>query len=52
VDQLVKHLGEVREASAARKLDDAKAGMEGISSTLAELKKLYPANVANAKLAE
>lgn len=52
VDTLVKHLAAVREASATRKLDDAKAGMEGIASTLAELKKLYPAEVANAKLAE
>lgn len=52
VDTLVKHLASVREASAARKLDEAKPGMEGIASTLAELKKLYPADVANAKLAE
>lgn len=52
MDTLVKHLAAVREASAARKPDDAKPGMEGISATLAESKKLYPAEVANAKLAE
>ena len=52
VDTLVKHLAAVREASATRKLDEAKPGMEGISTTLTELKKLYPAEVANAKLAE
>jgi hypothetical protein len=52
VDQLVKHLASVREASAARKLEKTKADMEGIAASLAELKKLYPADVANAKLAE
>jgi hypothetical protein len=52
VDTLVKHLAAVREASAARKLAGAKPGMEGITATLAGLKKLYPADVANAKLAE
>jgi len=52
VDTLVKHLAAVREASATRKLDEAKPGMEGIATTLVELKKLYPAEVANAKLAE
>lgn len=52
VDTLLKHLGDVRAASAARKLDDAKAPAAGVESTLAELKKLYPADVANAKLAE
>jgi hypothetical protein len=48
----LKHLAAVREASATRKLDEAKAGMEGIAATLVEMKKLYPAEVANAKLAE
>lgn len=52
VDTLVKHLAAVREASAARRLDEAKTGMEGIAATLAELKKLYPAEVANARLPE
>ncbi len=52
VETLVKHLAAVREASAARKLDEAKAPMEGVTTTLAELKNLYPAEVANAKLAE
>lgn len=52
VDTLVKHLAAVREASATRKLDDAKPGMEGIATTLTELKKLYPEDIANAKLAE
>jgi len=50
IETLVKHLASVRDASAARTLDGAKAGMEGIEATLAELKKLYPADVANAKL--
>lgn len=52
VDTLVKHLAEIRSASAARKLDDAKSGMNGMTATLAELKKLYPQEVANAKLKE
>ena len=52
IDTLVKHLAAVREAGAARTLDAAKEGMDGIAATLAELKKLYPADVANAKLAE
>lgn len=52
VDTILKHLAAVREASATRKLDEAKPGMEGILATLADLKKLYPADVANAKLAE
>jgi hypothetical protein len=52
IDTLVGHLATVREASASRKLDSAQSGMAGISSTLIELKKLYPADIANAKLAE
>lgn len=52
VDTLVKHLADVRAASAARKLDDAKPGIDGVTATLAELKKLYPEEVANAKLKE
>jgi hypothetical protein len=52
VDTLVKHLADVRAASAARKLADAKAPAEGVATMLTELKKLYPADVANAKLAE
>jgi hypothetical protein len=50
VETLVKHLASVREASAARTLDAAKVGMAGIAATLSELKKLYPDEVANAKL--
>lgn len=50
VETLVKHLASVREANAARTLDAAKAGMEGIAQTLVDLKKLYSADVANAKL--
>lgn len=50
IETLVKHLTSVREASAARTLDAAKDGMEGITSTLKELKALYPDEVANAKL--
>ena len=46
----MKHLASVREASAARTLDAAKVGMAGIAATLSELKKLYPDEVANAKL--
>lgn len=52
IETLVKHLAAVREASAARTLDAAKEGMAGIASTLTELKALYPADVANAKLSE
>jgi hypothetical protein len=52
IETLVKHLASVRDASAARTLDGAKAGMDGIAATLTELKKLYPDEVANAKLAE
>lgn len=52
VEKLVKHLAAIHDASAARKLDDAAADVKGVSSTLAELKKLYPEKVANAKLAE
>jgi hypothetical protein len=52
VETLVKHLGTVRDASAARNLDAAKPGMDGIAATLAELKKLYPESIANAKLKE
>lgn len=52
VETLTKHLETVREASATRNLDQAKPGMEGIAATLTELKKLYPVEVANAKLAE
>ena len=52
IETLVKHLAAVREASAARTLDAAKDGMEGIGATLVDLKKLYPADVANAKLSE
>ena len=51
VEKLVKHLAGIHAASAARKLDDAKADLQGITSAIAELKKLYPENVANAKLA-
>ncbi|HEY1083574.1 MAG TPA: hypothetical protein VGE29_15040 [Prosthecobacter sp.] len=52
VDTLVGHLAAIRSASAGRKLDDAKPGLDGVAATLVELKKLYPENVANAKLAE
>ncbi len=52
IDALVKHLAAVGDASAARTLDAAKAGMSGIESTLKQLKALYPQEVANAKLAE
>lgn len=52
IETLVKHLAAVREASAARTLDAAKDGMEGINGTLKELKALYPDDVANAKLSE
>jgi hypothetical protein len=52
VDTLMKHLATVREASATRKLDEAKPGMEGIADILTELKRLYPVDVANAKLSE
>jgi hypothetical protein len=52
VESLLKHLSAVREASAARKLEGAKSPMENIVSTLAELKKIYPADVSNAKLSE
>jgi hypothetical protein len=48
----VTHVAAVREASAARKLDEGKAAMDGVATTLAELKKLYPEAVANAKLPE
>lgn len=39
VETLLKHLGAVRAASATRKLDEAKPGMEGIASTLVEDRK-------------
>lgn len=52
IETLVKHLAAVREASAARKLEEAKPGLDAIAATLTELKKLYPAEVANAKLSE
>lgn len=52
VETLVKHLAAVRDASAARKLNDAQAPMDAINGTLAELKKLYPEAVASAKLKE
>lgn len=52
VDTLAKHLAAVREASAARKLADAAPAMKEIEAALADLKKLYPADVANAKLSE
>lgn len=52
VGTLVKHLAGVRDASAARKLDEAKPHLDGVTQTLGELKKLYPEPVANAKLPE
>jgi hypothetical protein len=52
VESLVKHLAAVRTANAARKLDDAKPALSGIEDTLAQLKKLYPSEIANAKLSE
>ncbi|CAN5467725.1 hypothetical protein BH23VER1_BH23VER1_00950 [soil metagenome] len=52
VETLVDHLAAVHVASAARKLDDAAADVKGVKSVLAELKKLYPESVANARLAE
>ena len=52
VTTLVGHLAAVREAGAARKLEDAKAAMEGVAAAVADLKKLYPENIANARLPE
>lgn len=52
VETLVMHLAGVREASAARKLDEAKPHLDGVTQTLGALKKLYPESVANAKLPE
>jgi hypothetical protein len=49
IETLLKHLAAVRTANAARTLDTANQGMEGITATLKELKALYPAGVANAK---
>lgn len=50
VDRLVKQLADVREASAARKLDTAAPALEGIGTVLKKLKALYPDEVANATL--
>jgi hypothetical protein len=52
IETLLGNLAVVQEAGAARTLDAAKAGMDAIASTLKELKALYPAEVANAKLSE
>jgi hypothetical protein len=52
VEALVAHLAAVHEANAARKLDTAARSLEGITTTLGELKGMYPPEVANAKLAE
>jgi hypothetical protein len=50
VETLVKQLGTIREANASRQLDKAKPVIAELKTTLASLKKLFPANVANASL--
>jgi hypothetical protein len=52
VETLVGQLKAVHDASAARKLDDASAAVQGIKETISALKKLFPEAVANAQLKE
>lgn len=52
VDELKAALGGVRDAFAARKPAEADPPLNVVDKTLAKLKALYPAEVANAKLKE
>lgn len=52
VDKLVGHLGEVHQASAARKPDEATKAAASVKEALGALKKLYPEKVANTQLKE
>ena len=52
VDELRTALSGVRDAFAARKPGEADSHLHAVSKTLAKLKALYPAEVANAKLKE
>ncbi len=52
VDELKAAIKSVRDAFAARKPSDAIPHLDAVSKTLAKLKTLYPAEVANAKLKE
>jgi hypothetical protein len=51
-DAITKDLAAIHTAGAARTPDTAKANAAAVTKALADLKKLYPADVANAKLAE
>ncbi len=51
-DAIVKDLAAIHAAGAARTPDTAKANVAAVEKAVADLKKLYPANVANAKLEE
>jgi hypothetical protein len=48
----VKDLAVIHAAGAARTPDAAKASVTAVDATVAALKKLYPADIANAKLPE
>ncbi|MCX6849859.1 MAG: hypothetical protein NTY98_13135, partial [Verrucomicrobia bacterium] len=52
VDELKAALSGVRDAFAARKPAEAAPHLDEVAKTLAKLKALYPAEVANAKLKE
>lgn len=52
VDELQAALNGVRDAFAARKPAEADPHLDAVEKTLAKLKALYPAEVANAKLKE
>jgi hypothetical protein len=52
VDTTIKDLAAIHAAGAARTPDEAKANAAAVDKAVAELKKLYPADVANAKLEE
>jgi hypothetical protein len=51
-DAAVKDLAAIHVAGAARTPDTAKTNVTAVDKAMADLKKLYPADVANAKLKE
>jgi hypothetical protein len=48
-DAIVKDLQAIHDAGAARTLDTAKANAAAVAKSIADLKKLYPADVGNSK---
>lgn len=52
VDAAVKDLAAIHAAGSARAPETAKSSVEAVDKALASLKKLYPADVADAKLAK